>query len=93
MHDGRASLNRYFNLENAVERAEGAALGGNVGAMARREEAAGCTLQRRQCLQGLCHWARSGVTYKLSVLVLTEFRIHKGFQRVQSGQLRFLGSS
>ena len=35
---------------------------------------------------------RSGVTHKVSVFVLTKFRIHQGFQRVQSGQLRFLGS-
>jgi hypothetical protein len=28
----------------------------------------------------------------VSVFVLTVFRMHKGFQRVQSGQLRFLDS-
>jgi hypothetical protein len=48
--------------------------------------------QRRQYPPGLCHRARSGVTDKVSVFVLKEFRMHKGFQRVQSGQLRFLGS-
>ena len=48
--------------------------------------------QRRQCPPGLCHRVRSGVTQQVSVFVLTEFRMHQGFQRFQSGQLRFLGS-
>ena len=32
--------------------------------------------QRRQCPPGLCHRVRSGVTHKVSVFVLTKFRIH-----------------
>jgi hypothetical protein len=47
--------------------------------------------QRRQCPPGLCHRVRSGITHKVSVIVLTKMRKHHGFQRVQSGQLRFLG--
>jgi len=49
--------------------------------------------QGRQCPPGLCHRVRSGVTQQVSVFVLTEFRMHRGFQRFQSGQLRFLGST
>ena len=48
--------------------------------------------QRRQCPSGLCHRVRGGITHKVRVFVLTMMRIHQGFQRVQSGQLRFLGS-
>jgi hypothetical protein len=49
--------------------------------------------QRCQCPPGMCHRVCSGITHKVSFFVLTAFRIDQGFQRVQSGQLCFLGSS
>jgi hypothetical protein len=81
-----------INLENAVERARGCCHGGQWPG-ARRPQAAPPRNdeQRRQCPPGLCHRVRSGITHKVSVIVLTKMRKHQGFQRVQSGQLRFLG--
>ena len=70
---------------------EGAAMGGNGQTREGRRLHPCNDEQRRQCPPGLCHRVRSGITRKVSAFVLTKMRKHQGFQRVQSGQLRFLG--
>ncbi|PUE06246.1 hypothetical protein B9Z51_15615 [Limnohabitans sp. T6-5] len=56
---------------------EGAAMGGNGQARGGSRLPPCNDEQRRQCPPGPCHRVRSGISHKVSVFVVTAFRMHR----------------